>query len=451
MSWITDKTREYVYFTWTKQKDAAPIEIVGGQGSWFWDASGQRYLDFESQVFNTNLGHQHPRVVAAIKKQADTMCVAGPRAAYEAKALLGEKLAQITPGALKKTFFTLGGAEANENAVKLARQVTGRFKIITRYRSYHGATAGALSLTGDPRRLPFEPATPGIVRVHDAYCYRCIFGQKVETCKRECVTSIEETIRFEGPHTVAAILLEGLAGANGVLVPPPDYWPMIREICDRYGILLISDEVFSGLGRTGRWFAVDHWGVAPDMITTAKGLASAHAPLGAVVTSEKIAEFFEDHALVCGLTSYAPPICVAAALETLRVCEDEGVVENARVEGEVLMTRLRAMQQRHPLIGDVRGKGLLALIELSHPATGEPLVPWNASAADMRRLDPFTGAMRRLGLYIAVRWNFVIIAPPLNITREDLLRGLDIIEEALEILEKEGDASWRQPCSESAR
>lgn len=446
MSWVADKTRQYVYFTWTAQKDASPVEITGGQGSWFEVSGGKRYLDFACQVFNANLGHQHPRLIRALKEQADTLCVAGPRAAYPAKALLGEKLASISPPGLVKTFFTLGGAEANENAVKMARMVTGRFKVITRYRSYHGATLGALSLTGDPRRLPFEPTAPGVVHVHDPYCHRCPFGHRVETCHRECVRQIEDTIRFEGPESVAAVLVEGFSGTNGVMVPPDDYWPRLREICDRHGILLISDEVFTGLGRTGRWFAVDHWSVAPDMITLAKGLGAGHVPLGAVLTSERIGAWFDSNKLWCGLTNYAPPLCVAVALEALQTYGDEGLVDRARDLGSHLMERLQEIQRAHPLAGDVRGKGLLALIELSHPGSGEPLVPWNATAVDMKRLGPLRRTFDEKGLFIDVHWNFIIIAPPLNISREDLDVGLDVISEGLQTLEKEMDI----PCPPTA-
>jgi taurine--2-oxoglutarate transaminase len=435
VSWIAEKTGEHVFYTWSKQRGVKPIEIAGGTGSWFWDTDGKRWLDFSSQVFNANLGHQHPRVVAAIQEQAGKLSVAGPKMAYEAKALLGQKLAEVTPGSLTKTFFTLGGAEANENAVKMARTVTGRLKIVTRYRSYHGATLGALALTGDPRRLPFEPLLGGVVRVHDPYCYRCPWGKQPDWCQRECARTIEETILLEDPRTVAAVLLEGFAGANGVLVPPDDYWPRVREICDKYGILLISDEVFTGLGRTGKWFAVDHYGVVPDMITLAKGLGAGHVPLGAVVVSDRVASYFDDEVLMCGLTSYAPPVCVAAALETLRVYEDEGLVAHAALMGDVAMSRLRAFKEQFPFVGDVRGKGLLAIIELSDPATGAPLVPFNASAKDMERLAPLASAMAERGLYIFMRWNFVIIAPPINISQEDLLAGFDVIEHGLRALE----------------
>lgn len=454
MTEISDKIRQYVYQTWTRQSAARPVEIVKAEGSHYWDADGKRWLDFACQAYNVAVGFQHPRIVAAIQRQAGELAAAGPKAAYPAKALLGEMLARITPGDLTKSFFCLGGAEANENAIKMARLVTGRDKVITRYRSYHGATAGAGSWTGDPRRIPFEPGTPGVVRVQDPYCHRCPFGQRLESCARECVTHIEDVIQFEGPHTIAAILFEGFAGANGGLVPPPDYWPRLREICDRYGILLISDEVFTGLGRTGKWFAVDHWNVVPDMITMAKGLGAGHAPLGAVVTSERIANVFDDETLWCGLTSYSAPICVAAALESLRVYEDEGLVAHAAAMGGRVRARLLLMQERFPIMGDVRGQGLLQVVELSQPPGGlttqgnrvtqpwarqaagrPPLVPWNASADEMKRLAHLTRVFEERGLYVNVRWNTLIIVPPLNIDPADLDAGLDIIEEGMGALQ----------------
>lgn len=454
MTETADKTHEYVYQTWTRQAGARPVEIVAAEGSHYVDAHGKRWLDFACQAYNLSVGFQHPRIIAAIQRQATELCAAGPKAAYPAKAALGEMLARITPGDLCKTFFCGGGAEANENAIKMARMVTGRDKIITRYRSYHGATAGAGSWTGDPRRIPFEPGTPGVVRVQDPYCYRCPFGQRVETCGRECVTHIEDVILFEGPETIAALLIEGYSGANGGHVPPPDYWPRLREICDRYGILLISDEVFTGLGRTGRWFAVDHWGVVPDMITMAKGLGAGHAPLGAVITNRRVAEHFEQETLWCGLTGYAPPVCVAAGLESLRVYEEEDLVTRAATLGDHLRARLLRFAERFAFVGDVRGQGLLQVVELTEPAGGAtaqgsrvtqpwsrqaagrpPLVPWNATAAEMKRLAPMIEVFEARGLYVNVRWNTIIIVPPLNIAPSDLEHGLDIIEEGLLALE----------------
>ena len=291
---MAQMNREYTFFSWSVQSAVNPIPMDRAEGIYFWDVDGRRYTDFSSQLMNLNIGHQHPKVVAAIQAQAAKLCYAHPGTATEPRGRLGKKIAEVTPGNLKKTFFTLGGAEANENAIKMARFYTGRHKIMARYRSYHGATHGAIALTGDYRRLPVEPAMPGAVHFLDPYCYRCPFGWTIQTCHRECIKHVEEVIGYEGPDRVAAIIMEGVTGSNGLIVPPDDYWPRIREICSKYGILLISDEVMSGWGRTGKWFAVDNWGVVPDMITTAKGLTAGYVPLGALIASEPIARFFDD-------------------------------------------------------------------------------------------------------------------------------------------------------------
>lgn len=281
--------REYTLFSWSAQGALNPIPVSRAEGVYMWDADGRRYLDFSSQLMNVNIGHSHPHVIAAIKEQAERLLYAAPAFATEARGELGRLLAEITPGDLNKTFFTLGGADAIENAIKIARMVTGRSKIITRYRSYHGATYGAMSAGGDPRRLAIEPGIPGIVRVFDPSCYRCVFGQEPASCQRECASHIEQVIQFEGPENVAALLVEGVSGTSGIFVPPDDYWPRLREICDRYGILLIADEVMSGFGRTGEWFGVDHYPfLKPDLMVMAKGLTSGYVPLGAVmVRSER--------------------------------------------------------------------------------------------------------------------------------------------------------------------
>ncbi len=277
---IVRLNKQYAFFSWSAQNAVDPIPVVGGEGITFWDADGKRYLDFSSQLMNLNIGYQHPKVVAAIQEQAARLCAAHPSAAHEPKARLAERIAQLAPGDLNKVFFTLGGAEANENAIKFARLFTGRHKILARYVSYHGATYGAITLSGDYRRPPVEPGIPGVVHCFDPYCYRCVFGYTPQTCHRECITHIEQMIQYEGPETVAALIMEGVTGSNGILVPPDDYWPRLREITRKYGVLLISDEVMSGFGRTGKWFAVDHWDVVPDIMTIAKGVTSGYLPLG---------------------------------------------------------------------------------------------------------------------------------------------------------------------------
>jgi len=421
---IIDLSREYTFFSWSVQSAVNPIPITRGEGVYFWDADGRRYLDFSSQLMNLNIGHQHPHVVRAIQDQAARLCFAHPSMATEARGRLGKKIAEVTPGNLKKTFFCLGGAEANENAIKIARFFTGRHKIMARYRSYHGATHGAIALTGDYRRLPVEPAMPGAVHFLDPYCYRCPFGWTPETCHRECISHVEEIIQYEGPQHVAAIIMEGVTGSNGLIVPPDDYWPRVREICDRHGILLISDEVMSGWGRTGKWFAVDNWGVTPDIITTAKGLTSGYVPLGAVVVSEPIAEFFEDKMLYCGLTYSGHPLACAAGLATLEVYQKDNLIENAASLGLYLGERLEAIKHSHPSVGDVRYIGLFSALEIIQDrVTRQPIDPLTQVAAFLRTNGLFTFNFH----------NILFVVPPLCINQEQLDEGLQIIERALEI------------------
>lgn len=426
---IAAENREFTLFSWSVQSRADPIAMTGGRGAWFWDADGNRYLDFASQLVNLNVGHQHPRMLEAIKRQVDELCFAGPGMATEPRGKLGRELARVT--GLAKSFFTLGGSEANENAIKMARLFTGRDKIVTRYRSYHGATMGAMSASGDPRRLPVEPGVPGVVRVLDPYCYRCPFGKTPDSCSRECVAHIEEVLHYEGPGNVAAVLVEGITGSNGILVPPDDYFPKLRAICDRYGILLITDEVMSGFGRTGEWLATQHYGIKPDIVTAAKGLTSGYMPLGAVIVNERIAEFFEDRMLWGGLTYSSHPVSCAAGVANLEIYEDERVFENVREQGSYLGERLELMRRHHPSVGDVRGKGLFWVVELvKDRVTREPLAPFNGASPEMNRV---AAHLRSRGLYAYTRFNWIFVVPPLVIGREDLDHGLAILEEALEL------------------
>jgi taurine--2-oxoglutarate transaminase len=357
-----------------------------------------------------------------------------PGVASEPKGRLGQLLAEITPGDLHKSFFTLGGAEANENAIKFARLYTGRHKIIARYRSYHGATAGAMALSGDPRRLPVEPLISGVVHVQDPYCYRCPFGWTPETCHRECIDHVEQVILFEGPENVAALILEGVTGTNGLIIPPDDYWPRMRQICDKYDILLIDDEVMSGFGRTGRWFAVDHWGVAPDLMTMAKGITSGYVPLGAVVVSRAIADHFETRSLPMGLTYSGHPVCMAAGVAAIEIYREDGLVDNARRMGNLLKAGLEELKARHPSVGDVRCIGLFAVIELvKDRQTKEPLAPWNAKPHEMGVLAQIPGALRERGMYTFCKWNWIFLVPPLSINEPELREGLRILDEVLEI------------------
>jgi len=444
--------RAYVVHSWSVQSALDPLPVVGADGARFTDADGRRYLDFASQVVNVNLGHQHPRVTAAIAEQAGRLCALGPGFAAEGRARLGRLLAQVTPGDLTSSFFTNGGADAVENAVKLARWSTGRPKIVARYRSYHGATAGAASLTGDPRRWSVEPGVPGVVRLLDPYPYRCPAGHPYDGVPpvpgRPCthVTGpgacpvcsggphLEEVLRYEDPRSVAAVLLETVAGGNGVLVPPGDYLASIREVCDRHGILLILDEVMTGFGRTGRWFACEHWGVTPDIMTLAKGITSGYVPLGAVVVSARLRDWLQDHEFASGLTSTGNPVACAAGIATIETLRDEGLVERAAVLGERLGAGLTALAGRHPAVGEARGLGLLWCLELVRDGeTREPFVPFAAkgeAAAPMRRLKE--AAMAR-GLYLMTHDSFVLVAPPLVIGEDELDEGLALLDETLTV------------------
>ncbi len=418
---IVDLNKEYTFFSWSVQGTVNPIPITKSEGVYFWDADGKRYLDFASQLVNQNIGHQHPKVVKAIQDQAAILTFVSPGAATEPRGLLGKKLAEITPGDLKKTFFTLGGAEANENAIKIARQFTGRHKILARYRSYHGATHGAMALTGDSRRLPSEPAISGVVHFLDPYCYRCPFGWTKDTCHRECISHVEEVIQHEGPDQIAAIILEGVTGTNGLIIPPDDYWPRMREICDKYGILLISDEVMSGWGRTGEWFAVDNWDVTPDIITTAKGITSGYVPLGAVIVREHIAKHFDTHMLSAGLTYNGHALACAAALATIETYEEEDIFQNAKTVGAYLGEQLEDLKTKHISIGDVRYIGMFTAMELvKNRITKEPMDP-----------APLKNFLAQHGVYVFSFKSIMFIVPPLTITKEQLDEGLKLIDEGL--------------------
>jgi taurine--2-oxoglutarate transaminase len=431
---IVDLNREYVFFPWSVQGQVDPIPAVRSKGVFFWDADGKRYLDFSSQLMNVNIGHGNERVIAAVQEQVAKMAYAYPAIASEPRGRLGELLAEITPGDLSKTLFTLGGAEANENAIKFARLYTGRHKFIARYRSYHGATAGAMALSGDPRRLPVEPLIPGVIHVMDPYCYRCPFGWTLETCHRECIAHVEQVILFEGPENIAALVLEGVTGTSGLIIPPDDYWPRMREICDKYDILLIDDEVMSGFGRTGEWFAVDHWDVTPDMMTLAKGITSGYVPLGAVIVSKTIAEHFEDKPLPVGLTYSGHPVSTAAGIATIEVYREDELLANARAMGRLLKDGLEELMDKHPSVGDVRCIGLFAVIELvKDKETKEPLAPWNAKAHELGVMAQVPRALRERGMYTFSKWNWIFAIPPLSINRSELGEGLRILDEVLHL------------------
>ena len=429
--------KEFVLHSWSVQDAINPIPVAGAEGRYFWDYDGKRYLDFASQLVNVSIGHGHPKLIAAIKEQAEKLCTIGPPMATEPRSQLGRLLAEVTPGDLKMSFFTNGGAEANENAIKLARWYTGRHKVIARYRSYHGATAGAMTLTGDPRRWHAEPGIPGIVRMLDPYTYRCPAGHPDPCPVCTGAPHLEELLQYEGAHTVAAVILETVVGTNGIIVPPDGYLRSIRETCDRHGILLICDEVMAGFGRTGKWFACEHWDVVPDILTLAKGINSGYVPLGAMTVSEPISEWLRDKFLAGGLTYSGHPLACASAVASIEAFREEGIVENAAKQGEFLAEALPGLAERHPSIGDVRGLGLFWGLELvKNRETREPLVPFNASGDAMGPVVRVMKAALESGLYLMTHWNVVMICPPLTITREELEEGLAILDDALDLADE---------------
>src|SRR5919107_2779420 len=341
---VVEDAKRYVLHSWSVQNALDPLPVAGGEGRYFWDFDGKRYLDFASQLVNVSIGHQHPKVVAARRERAKMLASPAPPMATEPRSTLARLLAEVTPGDLEMSFFTNGGAEANENAIKLARWYTGRSKIVARYRSYHGATGGAITLTGDPRRWPAEPGIPGVVHVPDPY-----HGvQRGWDDVGLALANLEEVIQLEGPHTIAAFFLEPVTGTNGILVPPDGYLQGVRELCTKYGILMVADEVMSGFGRTGEWFAVDHWGVVPDIVTMAKGLTSAYVPLGATMVTDTIAEHFENNTLYAGLTYNAHSVGCAAAVACINVYKEDHLIENARAMGEILKAELNTLKEKHP-------------------------------------------------------------------------------------------------------
>ncbi|HVT04089.1 MAG TPA: aminotransferase class III-fold pyridoxal phosphate-dependent enzyme [Thermoanaerobaculia bacterium] len=431
---IVDLSRRHSIFSWSAQGAIDPIPMVRGEGIYFWDAAGKRYIDMNSQLMCVNIGHGNRRVIEAIKRQADELVYAGPGMATPVRARFGRMLAKLTPGDLNHFFFTLGGAEANENAIRIARVVTGRQKIMARYRSYHGATLGAVSLTGDPRRWANEPGIPGVVRFFDPYKYRSHSfreGDDDADFTRRCLAEIEEIIDCEGGHTIAAMFIETVTGTNGLIVPPDGYIQGLRAICDAHGILLVCDEVMCGLGRTGSWFAVDQWKVIPDMITMAKGLTSAYLPLGAVAMSGRIAAHFDKNVFYGGLTYNAHPMSLAAAEACLQVMIDDDMVGHTARMGSVLRELHQEMKRKHPSVGDVRSIGLFGVLELVRDrATKEPMAPFNGSSPEMQKLGGF---LRREGMYAFINWNNLFTNPPLCITEEQLRESFTIIDRALEI------------------
>ena len=427
--------RGHVFHSWSAQALIDPLPIASGEGATFRDYAGNAYLDFSSQLVNLNLGHQHPDLVAAIQQQAGRLATIQPSMANDVRGELARRIAEVAPSDLDKVLFTNGGADANEYAVRMARQVTGRRKVLSMYRSYHGGTSTAISLTGDPRRWPNEPSDGSVAHFMGPYPYRSSFHAETPEQETErALAHLEQVITLEGPQTIAAIILETIVGTNGVLVPPPGYLQGVRALADRYGIVYIADEVMVGFGRVGEWFAVNHFGVTPDLITFAKGVNSGYAPLGGVVISQRIASHFDTVPFPGGLTYSGHPLACAPGVATFEVFERDGILARVRDLGErVVGPRLAEIAERHPSVGEVRGLGLFWAIELVRdPATREPLVPFNASGADAAPMAKVVAACKEGGVWPFVHFNRLHVAPPLVITEDDLRPGLDVIDAALD-------------------
>ena len=435
---ILPLSKEHVFWTWSAQAKVNPIAVKRAQGVYFWDVDGKRYLDFNSMTMCVNIGHGNERVIKAMQEQTAELPYAAPGMTTKIRALASKAVADVTPGGqLSKVLFTLGGADANENAIKLARGYTQRFKILTRYRSYHGASAGAMAATGDPRRVAWEPGLmPGVVHFLDPYRYRSTFHRanpaiSEEEFTRDYLNHLEEIILYEGPESIAAILMESVTGTNGIIIPPEGYLQGVRALCDKYGIVMIADEVMSGFGRTGKWFAVEHWNVVPDIMAMAKGLTSAYAPLGAVAMKPEIAAAFDEQAFESGLTYTSHPVSLAAAVANIHVMREEKIVEHAAAMGPVLKRMLTDLGEAHPSVGEVRSIGLFGIVELvKNRETKEPMAPWNGSSPEMTALRKYC---LEHGLFLYTHWHTVLIIPPLIIDEGQLTEGFSILDKALAI------------------
>jgi taurine---2-oxoglutarate transaminase len=439
MNEIIKNNLDYTLFSWAKQGGLNPINASYADGSYIYDREGKKYLDFSSQLMNVNIGHGNQRITEAVAKQMKEVSYVYPGMATDVRGRLGKKIAEITPGNLTKTFFTLGGAEAIENAIKLARIYTGRFKIITQYRAYHGATYGAITAGGDPRKFAVDSQSmPNIVHVENPYAYRCPWNSSsIEECGERAIAHLERVIKFENPESVAAILLEGESGSSGCIKYPPMYLKKVRELCDKYGIMMIDDETMSGFGRTGKMFGINHHSVTPDIMVMAKGLTSGYLPLGGVVVTDEIANYFNDNAMVIGLTYSAHPTLCAAALENIKIIEEDNLVERAAEMGLYIEAEVEKLKRKHKSIGDFRNTGLLGCIELvKNRKTKEPITPWNAAPEDMEVTNKMAAKIRELGMFTFVRWNYIFIAPPLNVSKAEVDEGLKIVSQAISIADK---------------
>jgi len=433
---IIQNNQDYTLFSWSKQKGTNPLAVKYGEGVYLYDYDGKRYIDFSSGLMNVNIGHGNQRVTEAVVRQMQEVSYVTPSCVTKVRGELGKKLAEICPGDLNKAFFTLCGATSIENGIKLARLYTGRHKIVSRYQSYHGASIGAISASGDPRRIPVDAQqAPNFVHFDLPYLYRWEYGE--ENLLKETIASLERLIAYEGPATIAAILLEGESGSSGCLKYPVGYLKAVREICNKYGILLIMDEVMSGFGRTGKWFGFENHGIIPDMICMAKGLTSGYLPFGCLMVSDKIAAKYDDAVLALGLTYSAHPVSCAAALEMLKIYEDDDLIANAAAMGKYMEAQVEKLKHKHPAVGDFRNTGLLGCIELvKNRKTKEPMAPFNAKPDEMTVMNKVAGKIKELGMYTFVRWSYIFVAPPLIVTKEQIDEGLTIISEAIAVADE---------------
>jgi taurine---2-oxoglutarate transaminase len=436
---ILSDDRTHVFHSWSAQGALNPEVIVGGEGSWIWNGAGKRYLDFSSQLVNVNIGHQHPKLVKAIQDAAAELCTIAPFHANRARGEAARLIAERAPGDLNMVFFTNGGADGNEHAVRMARLHTGRSKVMTTYRSYHGATSGSIMMTGDPRRWASEPGTAGYVHFWGPYAYRSPFHAADETqeCER-ALQHLRDVIMVEGAHTIAAIVLESVVGTNGILVPPPGYLAGVRQICDETGIVMIADEVMAGFGRCGEWFAIDNWKVTPDLIVFAKGSNSGYVPLGGVIISDTIAATFKDRVYPGGLTYSGHPLACASAAASIKIFEEEGILAHARMLGtDVIAPALAKLAENHPSIGEVRGIGVFWAIELvRNRSTREPLVPFNASGPAAAPMTELIGACKAKGLWPFTHFNRIHVVPPCTTSVDDVRLGLEILDDVLTLADQ---------------
>lgn len=433
---IIQNNQDYTLFSWSKQKGTNPIAVKYAEGVYLYDYDGKRYIDFSSGLMNVNIGHGDQRITAAVVKQMQEVAYVTPSCVTKVRGELGKKLAEICPGDLNKAFFTLCGASSIDNAIKLARLYTGRHKILSRYQSYHGASIGTISASGDPRRIPVDAQqAPNFIHFDLPYAYR--YEHVVENLLKDSSAQLERIIAYEGPNNIAAILLEGQSGSSGCFLYPDGYLKAVREICNKHGILLIMDEVMSGFGRTGKWFGFQHHNIVPDMIAMAKGLTCGYLPFGCLMVSDKIAAKYDDAVLPLGLTYSAHPVSCAAALETLKIYEEDNLIENAEAMGKYIDSKIEELKKKHPSIGDWRNTGLLGCIELvKNRKTKEPMAPFNAKPDEMVVMNKVAAKIKELGMYTFVRWSYIFIAPPLIVTKEQIDEGLDIISKAISIADE---------------